>query len=106
MFKMQCNCITYLQYHCIFDDWTTTSYRRYDYQYEPFNTKRKVYLDTELFVPEDELSHIEANYGKDWKVPKTYWNIAKSPSNVHRTNIILDRLTCTNLFDTYIKENG
>lgn len=91
-----------LQYHCIFDDWTPLSYRRYDYRYKPFKAKRKTYLDTELFVPEDELAVLEANYGVDWKTPKKRWDIARSPSNVYRTDIVLSRSECTLAGEKYL----
>ncbi len=92
-----------IQYHCIFDDWSPGEYRRYDYRYKQFNVKRKVYLDTELFVPEDELLHLKTNYGENWAKPTKSWNIATSPSNVHRTDIVLNARECTRMFDQYLK---
>lgn len=93
------------QYHCIFDDWTAVSYRRYDYRYKPFQAKRKMYLGTELFVPEDELAVLVANYGTNWKTPKKRWDIARSPSNVYRTDIILNRSECTAAWENYLNSN-
>ena len=93
------------QYHCIFDDWTSVSYRRYDYKYKPFKVKRKMYLDAELFVPEDELAIIEANYGMNWQTPNKTWDIARSPSNVHRTDVVLSRSECTTAWENYLNSN-
>ncbi|XP_070791585.1 ribitol-5-phosphate transferase FKTN [Pituophis catenifer annectens] len=61
--------------------------KKFKYFFPKFTLCWTEFLELKVHVPCETLHYIEANYGKDWKVPVKVWDWKNSPPNVQPNGI-------------------
>uniref|UniRef100_A0A8C6X5T6 Ribitol-5-phosphate transferase n=1 Tax=Naja naja TaxID=35670 RepID=A0A8C6X5T6_NAJNA len=61
--------------------------KKFKYLFPKFTLCWTEFLELKVHVPCETLHYIEANYGKDWKVPVKVWDWKNSPPNVQPNGI-------------------
>nr|XP_008170101.1 fukutin isoform X5 [Chrysemys picta bellii] len=56
--------------------------KKFKYLFPKFTLCWTEFVELKVHVPCETLQYVEANYGKDWKVPVKVWDWKSSPSNV------------------------
>ncbi|XP_032621734.1 ribitol-5-phosphate transferase FKTN isoform X2 [Chelonoidis abingdonii] len=56
--------------------------KKFKYLFPKFTLCWTEFVELKVHVPCETLRYVEANYGKDWKVPVKVWDWKSSPSNV------------------------
>ncbi len=70
------------------DQLTKTNFtQRFDAFHNPFKTKKIIYKDYKINVPENIERHLTEIYGEDWKTPAKVWYTFKMQANLKPTTI-------------------
>ncbi len=66
---------------------------------------RHKFMGYTFWVPKNATEHLEAAYGKDWRVPKPNWDTLKDQKNLEKAGIISDMAALQQQVKKYLKLN-
>ncbi|MCA9348107.1 LicD family protein [Candidatus Saccharibacteria bacterium] len=91
-------------YNAIEPKATSNKAERFDCIYPDFKPLiRRQFMGHEFWVPENSVKHLEAAYGKDWRIPNSDWEVFRDQPNLELQGIIDDIAAHSRLVTEYLK---